>query len=1037
MNLSAPFINRPIATTMLALGLVLAGFLAYLDLPVSSLPAIDFPTIRVSASRPGADPAIMAATVAAPLERRLGEIAGVTEITSTSSLGNSAITVQFDVKRDIDKAARDVQAAINAAMSDLPGDLPTMPFFRKTNPAAMPVLVLAIRSDTLQTSEIYDIADSVIAQRISQIKGVAEVTVNGAEQPAIRVRVDPSRLTSMGVSIDDVRLALVNANALGPLGTFDGIRQSEMLATNAQLQTLDDFARVVIAVRNNVAITLGDVADVRQGVRNTRAAGWFNGKPAVLLLITKQPQANVIETVDKVKALLPELNRFIPASVSISVVSDRTSTIRASIQDLMITLGAAILLVMMVVMLFLRRVAQTLAVGLTVPLSLAGSFAAMWIAGFTLDNLSLLAITIAVGFVVDDAIVVVENIHAQLEKGLTRLQAAREGAKQIGFTVFSISLSLMAAFIPMLFIDGAIGHMFREFALTLAFAIIVSTFISLSVAPMICSRLMKRETETHQTWLDRNFEALLDGMVALYQQSLRPVLNHPWITLSTLVLVIAASVALFRTLPKGGFPQDDTGLIFGFTEASPDVSFNAMISLQQRIAETVLADPAVASASSFIGASGGIASVNQGRILKPFSERGISSNAVVGRLRRSLASISGIWLFMVPVQDLRAGGRIGKSPFQFTLWGQDLEALQTWTPRAVEALKKAPELVDVSTDKINGGLQLTVVIDRDRASQLGVSITAIDAVLGNAFGQKQISTLYDQRNQYRVVMEVMPERQRDPNNLDTLFVQSASGKQVPLSAVAKFERGIAPLLVNHQGQFPAVTITYDVAPGSTQDAAFKAVKNTIDSLHIPDTLSADFAGDAKSLSGMGGTQALLILAALVAVYLILGILYESLVHPLTIISTLPSAGLGALFSLWMFGMELTLIAMIGIILLIGIVKKNGIMLVDFAIVSQRQHNSTAYEAIYEACGARFRPILMTTMAALLGALPLVLAIGPGAELRRPLGVTIMGGLILSQILTLYTTPVVYLLMDRLSRKARRRPLPTSEDPAQISSSRST
>ena len=1040
MNLSAPFINRPIATTMLALGLVLAGVLAYLDLPVSSLPAVDFPTIRVSASRPGADPAIMAATVAAPLERRLGEIAGVTEITSTSSLGNSAITVQFDVKRDIDKAARDVQAAINAAMSDLPGDLPTMPFFRKTNPAAMPVLVLAIRSDTLPTSQLYDIADSVIAQRIAQIKGVAEVTVNGAEQPAIRVRVDPSRLTSMGISIDAVRLALVNANALGPLGTFDGIRQSEMLATNAQLQTLEDFARVVITVRNNVAITLGDVADIRQGVRNTRAAGWFNGKPAVLLLITKQPQANVIETVDKVKALLPELNRFIPASVSISVVSDRTSTIRASIQDLMVTLGAAILLVMLVVMLFLRRAAQTLAVGLTVPLSLAGTFAAMWLAGFTLDNLSLLAITIAVGFVVDDAIVVVENIHAQLEQGLTRLQAAREGAKQIGFTVFSISLSLMAAFIPMLFIDGAIGHMFREFALTLAFAIIVSTFISLSVAPMICSRLMKRETETTQSWLDRHFEAFLDGMVSLYQQSLRPVLNHPWITLSTLVLVIAASVALFRALPKGGFPQDDTGLIFGFTEASPDVSFNAMISLQQRIAETVLADPAVASASSFIGASGGIASVNQGRILislKPFTERGISSNAVVGRLRRSLATISGIWLFMVPVQDLRAGGRIGKSPFQFTLWGQDLDALQTWTPRAVEALKKAPELVDVSTDKINGGLQLTVVIDRDRASQLGVSITAIDAVLGDAFGQKQISTLYDQRNQYRVVMEVMPERQRDPNNLDTLFVQNAAGKQVPLSAIAKFEPGISPLLVNHQGQFPAVTITYDVAPGYTQDAAFKAVRNTIESLHIPDTLSADFAGDAKSLSGMGGTQALLILAALVAVYLILGILYESLVHPLTIISTLPSAGLGALFSLWMFGMELTLIAMIGIILLIGIVKKNGIMLVDFAIVSQRQNQSSAYEAIYEACGARFRPILMTTMAALLGALPLVLALGPGAELRRPLGVTIIGGLILSQILTLYTTPVVYLLMDRLSRKARGRSNVKQEDQAQMSSSRST
>ncbi len=1024
MNLSAPFIQRPIATTLLALGMILAGLLAYLDLPVSSLPAIDFPTIRVSASRPGADPAIMAATVAAPLERRLGEIAGVSEITSTSSLGNSAITVQFDVKRDIDKAARDVQAAINAAMSDLPGDLPTMPYFRKTNPAAMPVLVLAIRSDSLPTSQLYDIADSVIAQRIAQIKGVAEVSVNGAEQPAIRVRVDPSRLTSMGLGIEDVRQALVAANALGPLGSFDGVEQSALLATNAQLQTLEDFAHVVVAVRNGVAITLGDVAEIRQGVRNTRAAGWFNGKPAVLLLITKQPQANVIETVDKVKALLPDFNRYVPATVSISVVSDRTSTIRASIQDLMITLGAAILLVMLVVMLFLRRAAQTLAVGLTVPLSLAGSFAAMWLAGFTLDNLSLLAITIAVGFVVDDAIVVVENIHAHLEKGLSRLEAAREGAKQIGFTVFSISLSLMAAFIPMLFIDGAIGHMFREFALTLAFAILVSTFVSLSVAPMICSRLMKRDASHRSGWLDIHFEAMLDQMVTLYQASLRPVLNHPWITLSTFILVIAASVALFRALPKGGFPQDDTGLIFGFTEASADVSFNAMVTLQQRVTETVLADPAVASASSFIGASGGIASVNQGRILislKPFAERGQSSNAVVGRLRRSLATIPGIWLFMVPVQDLRAGGRIGKSPFQFTIWGQDLDALQAFTPQAVAALKTAPELVDVSTDKINGGLQLTVVIDRDRAAQLGVSITAIDAVLGDAFGQRQIATLYDQRNQYRVIMEVMPERQRDPTNLEAFFVQNAAGKPVPLSTLARFERGIAPLLVNHQGQFPAVTITYDAAPGVSPDAAFKAVRRAIDALHLPDTLSADFAGDAKSLSGMGGTQALLIIAALIAVYLILGILYESLVHPLTIISTLPSAGLGALLSLWMFGMDLTLIAMIGIILLIGIVKKNGIMLVDFAIAAQRQNQLSAADAIFLACAVRFRPILMTTMAALLGALPLVLAIGPGAELRRPLGVTIIGGLILSQILTLYTTPVVYLLMDRLSRKTRRRP----------------
>ena len=1017
VNLSEPFIKRPIATTLMAAGLMFAGLLAYLDLPVSSLPAVDFPTIRVSASRPGADPATMAATVAAPLERRLGEIAGVTEITSTSSLGNSAITIQFDVKRKIDNAARDVQAALNAAATDLPSDLPSLPVFRKTNPAAAPVLVLAIRSDSIPTSDLYDISDSVIAQRIAQVAGVAEVTVNGAEQPAIRVKVDPARLAAMGLGIDEVRAALVSANALGPVGSFDGENQAEMLATNAQLVTIEDFKRVIVAVRNSVAVTLGDVADVRSGVRNTRAAGWFNGKPAVLLIITKQPQANVIETVDKVKALIPELRRWIPASVEMAIVSDRTSTIRASISDLMVTLCAAIVLVMLVVWLFLRRGAQILAVGMTVPLSLAGSFAAMWVAGFTLDNLSLLAITISVGFVVDDAIVVVENIHAQLERGATRLQAALEGARQIGFTVFSISLSLIAAFIPMLFLDGAVGRMFREFALTLAFAIAVSTFVSLTVAPMICSRLMKRDSDTTRSRLDQIFEQGLEWLSQSYQASLIPVLRHPWLTILTFVLVIGASVALFRALPKGGFPQDDTGLIFGFTEASADVSFGAMIGLQQRVADIVLADQAVASASSFIGASGGIASVNQGRILislKPFAERGISSNAVVIRLRKSLAAVTGIWLFMVPVQDLRVGGRVGKSPFQFTLWGQDLDALQTWAPRAVAALKAAPELVDVSTDKINGGLQLNLVIDRTRAAQLGVKIQAIDAVLGDSFGQKQVATLYSQRNQYRVVME--SDRQRDPDDLNALYVTGTGGVQVPLSTLVRFERGISPLLVNHQGQFPAITITYDVAPNVSQDAAFKAVRRVIEGLHLPDTLNSDFAGDAKAFSAAAGTQGLLILAAFVAVYLILGILYESLVHPLTIISTLPSAGLGALLSLWLFGMELTLIAMIGIILLIGIVKKNGIMLVDFAIAAQREQQLSPYDAIYKACGARFRPILMTTLAALLGALPLVLAMGPGAELRRPLGVTIIGGLVLSQLLTLYTTPVIYLMMDRFSRK---------------------
>jgi multidrug efflux pump len=1020
---SSLFIKRPVASSLLGLGILFAGVLAFFVLPVASLPSVDLPTLRVTATQPGADPETMATTVAAPLERQLGSIAGVTEITSTSSLGATAIAVQFDINRPVDKAARDVQAAINAAAYDLPSDLPALPLVRKLNPAAFPVLVLALTSETIPNSELYDIADTVIAQRLSQVAGVAEVSVNGAEQPAIRISLDPHRLAAIGVGIDTVRTAVVNANALGPLGAFEGISRTEMLASNAQLQVPEDYQSIIVANRNGAAIRLGDIAEIKQGVRNNRAAGWFNGKPAVILQITKQPDANVIETVDAVKALLPELGRWIPAGVKISTLTDRTESIRSSIRDLMKTLFVAILLVMGVVLVFLRSRAQTIAVGVSVPLSIAGSFAAMWVAGFTLDTLSLMAITIAVGFVVDDAIVVVENVHRHIEAGDTPLTAALKGAQELGFTVLSISLSLAAAFIPMIFMEGIIGRLFREFALTLVFAIAVSTFVSLTIAPVICSKLMgQRAPDTKPFWLDRWIETGLTGLASLYALSLKPVLRHPWITLVVFCLVIGATVNLFRTLPKGFFPQDDIGLIFGSTEAAPDISFARMSALQQKISDIVSADSSVSGVASFIGASGGLSTVNQGRLLvslKPYAERQESSATIVARLRKATAGIVGIRLFMASAQDFRAGARSGKSPMQFTLWGQDLKALQEWGPKAEAALKAAPELADVSTDKTNGGLQLDLTIDRVRAARLGVKFTDIDAALNDAFGQRQIATFYTPRNQYKTVLAVNKDRQSDPSDLSGIYVPGAKGVQIPIESIAHMGRGLQPLAINHQGQFASVTITYDMAENVTQDAAMAAVKRAVLDLHLPETVNSDFAGDAKAFATSAGSQPLLLLAAVLAVYLILGILYESLIHPITILSTLPSAALGALLALKAAGLELSLIAIIGIILLIGIVKKNGIILVDFAQSRRREIDLSALSAMTEACRVRFRPILMTTMASMLGALPLLLATGPGAELRRPLGVTIIGGLLLSQILTLYTTPVIYLLMDRLTRRKPR------------------
>jgi hydrophobe/amphiphile efflux-1 (HAE1) family protein len=1019
MNICEPAIRRPVGTTLLAIGLLLIGAVAYHFLPVASMPTVEFPTISVSANRPGADPETMAQTVAAPLERRLGEIPGVTEMTSRSSLGLTRITVQFDLTRNIDGAARDVQAAINAALSDLPGDLQSRPSFRKSNPSASPIMILALTSRTVSPSVMYDAADTVVAQRLSQIDGVAEVSVNGAEQPAIRIRVNPVALASMGLSMEDVRTAVTNANSVGPLGTFDGGERSVTLATNDQVRVAEHYAPLVIRAANGSVVRLSAIASIEPGVRNSRSFGWFNRQPSILLVLTKSADSNVIETVERVREIIPEIKRWIPAGVDIEILSDRTQTIRASVLDMQITLVIAIALVMLVVFLFLRRGAATIAAGVTVPLALAGTCAMMWVAGFSINNLSLMALVVSVGFVVDDAIVMIENCFRNLEKGMSPVQAAMEGARQIGFTVVSISISLIAAFIPLLFMTGVIGRVFREFSVTLAFAIAVSMVVSLTLTPMICAHFLRKPPSKDTTWFDRLVERFMAWMIAIYGRSLRVVLRHGVPTLLVFVGTIALTVALYVKTPKGWFPFDDTGLIWGSTQASPETSFQAMIELQQQASDIVLADPAVAGVGSSIGTSSYNSSVNRGNLfisLKPLSERRESAWDVINRLRPQLNAIPGLRAFMFPAQDVRTGGRSSDSSYQYTIWTPDYQELIRWAPVIADRLQKVPEITDVSSDRQQGGLQVNVLVDRIAASRLGVRAQDIQSALNNAFAQRQISTLYTQRNQYRVILEIDPQYQRDPTDLARIYVPGANGVQIPLTAVTRIERGLQPLVINHQGQFPAVTISFSLAPEITIEQATRAVDRAVAELHAPETLRAEFQGDARAYRQSLGAQPLLILAALLTVYIVLGVLYESFAHPLTIISTLPSAGLGALLALYLFKTELSLIAFIGIILLIGIVKKNGIIMVDFALDAERNRGLKPEQAIFEACMERFRPILMTTLAALLGALPLVLGSGPGSEMRRPLGITIVGGLIVSQMLTLYTTPVIYLWLDRLHRR---------------------
>jgi hydrophobe/amphiphile efflux-1 (HAE1) family protein len=1022
--ISEPFIRRPAGTSLLAIGLFLLGMVAYKSLPVAPVPRVDNPMISVSASLPGADPATVASSLAAPLERHLGQIAGITEMTSVSTLGGASVTLQFSLDRNVDSAARDVQAAINAAASDLPINLPTLPTYRKVNPADAPIMILAMTSDTLKPTDVYESADTIIAQRLSQVEGVSQALISGSEKSAVRVQVNPAALASTGLGLEDVRTFLGQVNVDLPKGSIEGERTHYTIESNDQLLDAAQYQGLILTTKKQTPMRLSSLGKVFEGVENERLAGWAGTNRAVLVIIFKQPNANVIETVDRIKAELPELERWIPPSVKIQLISDRTTTIRASVKDVQFSLMLSIALVVMVIFLFLRRFWPTFIASVTVPLALAGTFGFMYLFNYSLDNLSLMAITVSVGFVVDDAIVVIENVFRFIEEGDNTMQAALKGARQIGFTVVSMSLSLIAVFIPLLFMGGLIGRLFHEFAVTLSTAILVSGVISLTLTPMLCSRFLKPESayKGKPTVVYRVSEWSFNKLLTVYEAGLKWVLRHQGFMLLVALLTMVTTVWIYTKIPKGFFPQQDTGVIMGSTEGSQDISFEAMAKLQNEVAGIVLDDPAVATLGSFMGSSSGTSTANTGRMfitLKPLKERKVHADAIIARLRAKVSRVQGISLILQPTQDIRMGGRMGRAQFQYALQSADLNELNKWAVLLVARLQKSPELADVSSDQQTRGLQANVVIDRDAAARLGVSPAVIDNTLYDAFGQRQVSTIYQRYNQHHVVMEVDPEYLQDPKALEKIYVKSSSGAQVPLASVAKFQTGNTSLSVNHQGQFPAITLSFNLAPGVSLGQAKPVIEQAERDIHMQGTVTGSFQGTAQVFQSSLSTLPLLLGAALVAVYVVLGMLYESLIHPITIISTLPSAGLGALLALILTGYDLSLVSFIGVILLMGIVKKNGIMMVDFALDAEREEGLKPEEAIYKACIIRFRPIMMTTLAAMFGAVPLAVGMGEGSELRKPLGIAIVGGLFLSQILTLYTTPVVYLMFEHLRRWFRR------------------
>ena len=1026
-SLSEPFIRRPVATTLLTIGIALAGMVSFGLLPVSPLPQVDFPTIVVSASLPGASPETMSTSVATPLERQLGRIAGVTEMTSNSSQGSSRVVLQFDLSRDIDGAARDVQAALNASLAQLPS-VPTNPNYRKANPADAPILILAMTSKTLSTGQIYDAASTVVAQKISQVNGVGQATVGGATAPAVRVDINPTALNKYGIPLDTVRIALQNANANRPKGFVEQGDQHWQIYTNDQTG-LDSapYRDLIIAWKDGAPVRLSDVAEVTDSVQDIRNLGLFNGDPAVLIIVSKQPGANVIQTIDRIMGLLPQLRASIPADITINVAMDRTQTIRASLKDIEQTLVIAVLLVILVVFVFLRSWRATLIPAVAVPVSLIGTFSIMYLAGFSLDILSLMALTVATGFVVDDAVVVLENISRHMEAGMPRLQAVLTGAREVGFTVLSMSLSLIAVFIPILLMGGIVGRYFREFAITLSVAIFVSLLVSLTTTPMMCARFLRHDPQRKPGRFFQYSERAFNAMLRLYERTLRWALSQPLLMIFVLFVTVCLNVFLYVQVPKGFFPSEDTGVLVGGVQADQSISFQLMSQKMKQFMKIVKSDPAVQNVAGFTGGgqrNGGFMFVS----LKPLAERRVSAEGVISRMRMKLGEVAGAQLFLQPAQDIRVGGRQSSSAYQYTLQSDSLDDLRAWGDKIREAFTNMPELADVNSDQAVKGLETQLNFDRATAARLGITTQAIDNALNDAFSQRNASTIYAPLNQYYVIMEVAPQFLQSPEALKDIYVQSRSGKMVPLMSFATFGLGTTPLAVNHQGQFVSTTISFNLADGISLGQASDAIARTMSRLGVPNTIHGGFAGNANAFQQGQSSQPFLILAALLAIYIVLGVLYESYVHPLTILSTLPSAGVGAILALLICKTQFTVIAFIGVILLIGIVKKNAIMMIDFALEAERHQNLDAHDAVFQACMLRFRPIMMTTMAAMLGALPLAIGFGAGSEMRRPLGISIVGGLLVSQLLTLYTTPVVYLYMERFRLWSKRQWLRIYRDP---------